>query len=208
MRVLLTSHRPLGDGNAGQRLAWLRESLSADHEVHIVQAGPLRVSVADVRVVVCNADDPCADLPFDVPALDRDGADLPTFHAHSNTELAAYREAFRNALDAEIDAFDPDVVHVQHLWIDGHLILESGAPYVVSAYQTEWTAAQADHRFRRFVRETAENASRILTDDLTLRGHLAKRFELPHDRFSDAAPSVEQLGELYRDVHECRFGRR
>ncbi len=208
MRVLLTSHRPLGDRVAGQRLTWLRETLSTDHEVHVVQAGSLRDALADVRVVVCNADDPCADLPFDVPTLDHDVADVPSFHSLSNTQLAAYREAFRNALDAEIEAFDPDVVHVQHLWIDGHLILESGAPYVVSAYQTEWTAAQADHRFRRFVRETAENASRILTDDLTLRGQLAKRFELPRERFSNAALSVEQLTELYRDVHECRFGRR
>jgi hypothetical protein len=208
MRVLLTSHRPLRDGVAGQRLAWLRESLSAKHEVHVVQAGPTREAPADLRVVVCNANDPCADLPFDVPTLEHDGADRPKFRALSNTELAAYREAFRNALDAEIDAFDPDVVHVQHLWIDGHLILESGAPYVVSAYQLEWTAGQGDRRFRRFVRETAENASRILTDDLTLRGQLAKRFELPRGRFSNAALTVEQLTDLYRDVHECRFGRR
>ncbi|MDZ4784191.1 MAG: glycosyltransferase [Planctomycetia bacterium] len=208
MRVLLTSHRPLRDGVAGQRLSWLCEKLSASHEVRIVQAGLTRDTPADVRVVVCNADDPCADLPFDLPSLDHDRAGLPTFHSLSNSELAAYREAFRNALDAEIDAFDPDVVHVQHLWIDGHLILESGAPYVVSAYQTEWTAAQADRRFRRFVRETAENASRVLTDDLTLRGQLAKRFELPRERFSDAALTVEQLTALYREVHECRFGRR
>ena len=207
MRILLTSHRPLGDGATGRRLAQLREALRDSHEVRVVQAALHRDYPADVRVVLCRADDPDADLAFAMPTFEGDAPGQRSFASLSNAKLAAYREAFRAALDSEIEGFDPDIVHAQHLWIDGHLALESGAPYVVAAEWDEWDLASEDDRFARYVRETAENAGRILTDDFELRTVLSRRLDLAADRFAPAGLSAEQFTEVYREVLDCRFGR-
>ncbi len=208
MRVLLTSHLPLRRGIAGARLAWLREQLSSAHEIRVVQCGPSRDVPDDVRVVVCSSKDPTADLPFDVPVMKWELTASPSFNALSNAQLAAYREAFRAAIDTEIEHFNPQVVHIQHLWIDGHLVLESGAPYVVSAYAGELATADADARFLRYVQETAENAGKILVADAAIRNQLANRFDLHPDRFIAQQLPIDELTKHYQAVHNARFGSR
>lgn len=208
MRVLLTSHLPLRRGSAGKELDRLRKCLSVGHEVRTVMCVPSADVPDGVRGVVCSVDDPAADLPFDLPVLDGDPAARPHFSALSHAQFAAYREAFRAAIDAEIESFDPQIVHVQHLWIDGHLILESGAPYVATAYASELAAAKADRRFVRYVQETAENAGRIQVGDAHTQWQLAQRFDLPTDRFIRPDLSVGALTMVYQSVNDARFGRR
>ena len=40
-------------------------------------------------------------------------------------------------LDAQIDRFDPHVIHAQHIWVQGQLALETGVPYVLNAWGPE-----------------------------------------------------------------------
>lgn len=207
MRVLLTSHQPFHQGIGGTNVFRLFERLTAaGHDVRVFLAGALRETKCDARTIVCSSNDPAADYPYDLPTLYAIPFERGSFPSLSDDRLGEYREALRVGFDEEIDYFDPHIVHVQHLWIDGHLALESGAPYVASAYAQELGASDADGRFSRYVRETAENAGRILVGDSWLARQLERRFELAPDRFTKSDLSVDELLGVYRAVSEARFG--
>lgn len=209
MRVLLTSHQPFRCGAGGTSFAqWFDRLSSAGHDVRAVIAGEARVPLPGVRTVVCSVEDADADLPYVLPSLDARPDDQHSFAALTAAQLGAYREAFRAAFDAEVDAFDPEIVHAQHLWLDGHLALESGAPYVVTAYRSETATAAMDLRFARFVQETAENAGYILVGDSRLQADLMRQYELPTEQFVSSELTVTELLQLYGAVSDARFGRR
>lgn len=179
----------------------------AGHEVRAVVADSARDTRVNVRTIVCAPSAFDADLPYEIPLLAAPRRSARSFLALSSTQLAAYREALRGVLDEELGGFDPEIVHVQHLWLDGHLVLESGAPYVVSAFADELDAADADSRYLRYVQETAENAGRILVEDPRLERVLTERFDLPREHFAPGDVSLEKLLEIYRAVSDARFGR-
>lgn len=207
MRVLLTSHQPFHQGIGGTNVFRLYERLlAAGHEVRVFLAGALRETKCEVRTVVCAPNSPGADFPYELPTLYAEPFERRSFPSLDDAQLSDYREALRSAFDEEIAYFDPHIVHVQHVWIDGHLALESGAPYVASAYGQELVAADADGRFSRYVRETAENAGRILIGDSWLERQLQRRFDLPPDLFVQNDLCVDELLRVYRGVSEARFG--
>jgi hypothetical protein len=180
---------------------------AAGHHVRALIADVRRDPRSAVRTLVCSPREPDADLPYELPLLTAPRSSPRSFLALAGTRLAAYRDMFRAAFDTELETFDPEIVHVQHLWIDGHLALESGAPYVATAYGEELDAAGADEALLRFVRETAENAGRIFTDEFRLQHILRERFEVPEERLSPADVPLERLISIYRAVSDARFGR-
>lgn len=207
MRVLLTSHQPFHQGIGGANVYRLFERLAAaGHEVRVLLAGAVPSTVSAARTMVCAPDASAADYPHELPTLYAEPFDRRSFASLDDELLGAYREALRCGLDEEIASFDPHIIHVQHLWIDGHLALESGAPYVASAYPHELVAADADSRLQRYVCETAENAGRILVGDTRLERQLEQRFEISPDRFAPSDIPIDDLVSLYRRVSEARFG--
>jgi hypothetical protein len=207
MRVLLTSHQPFHQGIGGTNVYRLYDRLlAAGHEVRVFLAGAIRESKRETRTIVCAPNNPAAEFAHELPTLYTEPFERHSFPSMNDQDLGEYREALRAGFDEEIAFFDPHIVHVQHLWIDGHLALESGAPYVVSAYTHELAALDADERFTRYVRETAENAGRILVNDSWLARELERRFELSPDLFGAQNLNVDDLIQVYRGVSEARFG--
>jgi hypothetical protein len=175
MRILLASHFPPEDSTPSNLIQTelIRGLQAAGHEVRalVVAADPgmdSPVSSSTARVV-CHRDRPGADLPFDMPHFATHSGRVRRFADLSDGEIAAYREALRRALDAEIDRFDPNVIHCQHVWLLGHLALESGVPYIVSAHADELAECDLDARYRRFVAEATENAGRVVLVEESLR---------------------------------------
>lgn len=212
MRILFTDHAPLLATAAGARTIALASGLqAAGHEVRVLtvdrsDAGP---EAFPVRRVVCRRGDEHADLPFDVPCFKPLEYSSLTFRELSDEELVAYRQAIRTALDEEIAAFDPRIIHSQHIWVGGHLALETGVPYVLSAYADELAALRDDSRYRRLSQEAAENAGRILVESDALRdvvlqvcGNLADRVVVVGN-----VVAVEQLVGIYQHVIDERFGK-
>ncbi|MCE9603446.1 MAG: glycosyltransferase [Planctomycetia bacterium] len=228
MRILFTSHEPLDGAVSGRFVDSAARGLaSAGHQVRIlcVDDEPGEEVEPNVRRVVCHATDRRAPFPHAMPtfggvasptAVAEAGRSNVTFAALSDRQLSDYRDLLRAEFDREIDLYDPCIVHVQHVWLFGHLALEAGIPYVLSAHPQEFEVARTDSRYRRYMQETAENACRILSHGAAARavnelvGDLEGRvvpFPLPSNESLGKARWWESLPALYRASLIERFGK-
>lgn len=214
MRILLIHqgllNRGLLDGaECGLPFESLSAALSdAGHEVRRLSFGDRRLANNGARAP-SSADDPAAALPSGAEAFDE----------FTDRRLAAARDALRQALDAEIDAFNPHIVHVQPIWVLAHLALEAGAPYVLTASGAELPVYRLDPRFRRLAEEAAENAGRIVATSEAVRAETIAAFGDLDDRVVTLPPELasgnailaavaQWLVEIYRQVSIDRFGAR
>ncbi|HUY91982.1 MAG TPA: glycosyltransferase family 4 protein [Pirellulales bacterium] len=140
----------------------------------------------------------------------------------SDQELTAYRDVLRQALDAEIDAFDPHIVHAQPIGILAHLALEAGVAYLLTASGMELPVDRLDPRLQRFTVQAAENASRIVAVSDAVRAAMIAAFGDLDGRIITMAPALAApelaftaetqaeaalwLTQLYRQVLTDRFG--
>ena len=214
MRILLTSHEPLDVPGSGELVdQWTRGLTAAGHQVRVlaIDGVPTDDAEPNVRRIFCHATDRRAPLPFVRPTFAPTSDFGLNFTALTDRQLSDYRDLLRVELDREIDLYDPCIVHVQHVWLFGHLALEAGVPYVVSAHGEEFELARRDWRFRRYMQETAENACRILAHGeaaqigvAQLVGDLEGRVVPQADARTAAHTSLPQL---YREALVDRFGR-
>lgn len=199
MRILLAHHLPL-EGSASGRATFdlavgLRE---AGHQVECLvvdrERGPKKDDPSPVERVLCRPGDATADLPFDVPCLVAHAHSRQTFTDLSDEELDRYRDVLRQRLDERVARFDPHIIHCQHAWLLGHLALESGAPYVMTAHGPEFALAEGEPRFHRLVEQAVENTSRLLVDSVSLR-----------DRALATFPEAEELIEVVPPPLDVRW---
>ena len=220
MRVLFTGH-PLvgrvapwagGCASLGGALTW------AGHEVRGLvtagqPAGTIRFRSAGWFAEPATPR-PTWILPH--PALPARG-DRPERSSRSSDEqISRYRDAWRQRLDREVDDFNPHVIHAGHLWWDAQLALETGVPYVVSAWSAELTACADRHSRAALGQQAAENASRIFVPHRALGGavqedirhragpHRAccRRPSIPADRCQRSQLSRQQLLERFGLPHD------
>jgi hypothetical protein len=197
MRILLLHHFPLEEPPAGPWVERCAQVLSAGgHEVRAIVVDQRRLAGDRMRVrrVVCSSTETAADLPFDLPRFGSSPSvdQAHTFAKLSDQQVVAYRDALRSHLDAEVDAFDPHVIHAQHIWIGGQLALETGVPYVLNAWGPELLELATDPRYRRWVEQAAENAGQILAPDQTLLDQIVEMFE-PESGAPSVMPPALQL---------------
>jgi hypothetical protein len=215
MRVLLTYDGALDDEPGGRALAALAAELqTAGVDVRaIVLTRSAHVARPDVREIVCGTDGPDAELAIAMPTLGAAGEGRIDFADLSDADLHEYRDVLRTTLDSEIDAFEPHVIHAQHLWIQGHLALEAGVPYVVTAWSEELAVCRRDQRYHRFAEQAAENASAIVLSRPTLRTELLATFQhldehvLVDTQSTGDRRSIDCVA-IYNNVLRSRFGDR
>jgi hypothetical protein len=167
-----------------------------------------------LRAVICRADDPQADLPFALPGFTAATPAGVLFADLTDEQLAAYREELRRQIDIEVAHFDPHVMHSQHVWIEGQLALETGVPYVLTAWGPELACAAADPRYRTLAEQAAENASRIVVGHASLGNQLAATFEsiservlvVPEIADHHGTSASDRMADIYRAVFQQRFG--
>ncbi|HQU42928.1 MAG TPA: hypothetical protein PK867_08950 [Pirellulales bacterium] len=135
----------------------------------------------------------------------------------------ASRHEWRRRLDCEVREFDPQIVHVQGIGMIGHLVLESGVPYLLSTWGHEVPECQRDGRLYDLAQQVLENAGRVLVDGQATRRAVEATFgapERPIVCLADqgwptmsalpaqevAAPSLDWLWGIYREIVVRRAG--
>lgn len=218
MRILFTSHEPLDGPVSGRFVESAARGLaSVGHQVRVlaVDDEPGDEPELNVRRIVCHPTDRRAPFPHALPTFHPHGKTM-SFAALTDRQLSDYRDLLRAEFDRELDLYDPCIVHVQHVWLFGHLALEAGVPYVLSAHPHEFEVAKTDTRFRRYMQETAENACRILTHGAAtqnvteLVGELEGRvvpFDLPAGDALGKQRWWEPLPAMYQASLMERFGK-
>jgi hypothetical protein len=222
MRILLLDHLPLESAQGGEETARLARGLRRlAHEVACLVADE-RPSGDDeeeeeeeipVHRVLFRRDDPAADVPFALPAFSADSPGGPTFLDLTDRQIADYREAMRRHLDREVNARDPQIIHAQYVWLLGHLALETGVPYVLSARGAELQAYRQDRRWRRFADEAAAGAGKILAADEHIGRELRELFPHASERIALLVPAdgthgqwIAGIAAIYEAVLRERFG--
>lgn len=164
---------------------------AAGHEVRalVVDDRPDGDESFTVRRVVCRPNSLGADLSFRLPCLEVGPRGSRPFSDLSDSELNDYRETLRRRLDAEVEQFDPQIIHCQYVWLLGYLALETGVPYVLTAHGPE--LKQDDRRVVPFQQQASENASGIITHTHLVRSLLTARFEGLAERVATFDPGID-----------------
>lgn len=180
MRILLTNHFPFHGAGTGLSTYDLALGLrAAGHEVRALIVDHQRESPEPFPVcrIVCREGDPDADLPFDLPSFTTHPESHITFHDLTDEQIADYREVMRQAIDAEVEDFDPQIIHCRHIWLQGALVLETGVPYVLCAQGPNLLAYQRDSRYHLWAEQAAENAGRIMADTRIMQQAVCETFD-------------------------------
>lgn len=194
MRVLLTNHAPFRGSDSGAIMYSLAEHLiEQGHDVYclIVDVQREGDEPFPVHRLVCNPDDPDADLNMNLPSFTSVPDSHRTFRELDDRQIADYREAMRKAIDSVVDEFDPSVIHCQHIWAQGTLVLETGVPYVLSSRSTNLMAYKEDPRYRLWADQAAENAGRILANSFWMANELCQLFDIEPSKVATVRLGVD-----------------
>ena len=194
MRILLTNHFPFHGSGTGLSTYDLAQGLrAAGHDVRglIVDHQHESKEGFPVRRIVCRAGDTHADLPFDLPSFTTHPESHQTFHDLTDEQIADYREAMRQAIDAEVDDFDPQIIHCRHIWLQGALVLETGVPYVLCSQGPNLLAYHRDERYHLWAEQAAENAGRIMADTKIMQTAVCDTFDVDPQRVIQIPSAID-----------------
>lgn len=168
MRVLLMNHFPLqGLGSGVYTVNIARALVRKGHEVCIIMPENevlAELDVDGIRLHPVYFDSCSADaLDFDFPCFTTHPRSVMTFYELDNAQVAAYEGVFRAAIEDEIAAFDPDVIHCGHIWLQASYAADYGIPLIITAHGTDLIGFQKSERFREQARKAFDTADAIIT---------------------------------------------
>lgn len=168
MRVLLMNHFPLqGSGSGVYTVNIARALVRKGHEVCIIMPENevlAELDVDGIRLHPVYFDSCSADaLDFDFPCFTTHPRSVMTFYELDNAQVAAYEGSFRTAIEDEIAAFDPDVIHCGHIWLQASYAADYGIPLIITAHGTDLIGFQKSERFREQARKAFDTADAIIT---------------------------------------------
>lgn len=168
MRVLLMNHFPLqGSGSGVYTVNIARALVRKGHEVCIIMPENevlAELDVDGIRLHPVYFDSCSTDaLDFDFPCFTTHPRSVMTFYELDDAQVAAYEGAFRAAIEDEIAAFDPDVIHCGHIWLQASYAADYGIPLIITAHGTDLIGFQKSERFREQARKAFDTADAIIT---------------------------------------------
>lgn len=174
MKLLLINHFPLEGSGSGVYTGNLAKALVArGHEVQVLvpEYGTVDTSregfvthtvlFEEIRAEREPWEAPALRFPF--PCFTTHPRSHFTFYDMDEGQIEAYRDAFRARLSEILEAFEPDLIHVGHVWVLADLVRETGRPYVVTSHGTDLMGFRRDERFRKSALDAAAGACRIIT---------------------------------------------
>lgn len=189
MRVLLPNHFPLegsGSGIYTQNVA--RELEGKGHKAmvicpdHQAQDGyPF-----EVRTILFTPDEgaePSDDrLPFNFPCFTTHPRSTTTYGDLDPAQRHAYVQAFHQAIEAAVIAWNPDMIHAQHLWVTGYAASTTGVPYVATAHGTDLMGFRRYPDWRDIALEGVRGAGAVIAISHQVAVDAMDLFSLPEGR--------------------------
>lgn len=167
MKILILNHFPLegsGSGVYTENLA--RELSKLGHEVKVVmpEHKPIEKKEFKTRAIIFrNGENKDLDIPYNFPCFTTHPRSNNTYKNLTQEEMGLYIQKFEDILEEEIRAFNPDIIHAQHLWIWPYAASKRGIPYVATAHGTDIKGLKQDERYKSYALEGAQKASKIIT---------------------------------------------
>ena len=180
MKILMINHFPLagsGSGTYTKNLAVHLHALGNEVTVILPENTDQIEEVEGIRLhpVFFTADGdshPGSDnsgttidnaLPFNFPCFTTHPRSVQTFAGLSDEEMEMYKAAFEKAIDEEIETFQPDIIHGQHVWILPSLAVGKGVPLVLTAHGTDLMGYDKWPQFREYAEKAMEACSSVIS---------------------------------------------
>jgi len=169
MKVLMINHFPLDGSGSGTYTRNIAVHLQKKgHDVCVIMPENTKefATIPDISLIpVYFQHTEVIDgmLPFNFPCFTTHPRSVMTFNDLDDEQLDMYLSAFENAIKKAVEDFKPDIIHGQHIWLLSWLAIKTGVPYVVTAHGTDLMGYKQWERFRKYAKETAEGAKKIIT---------------------------------------------
>ena len=114
-------------------------------------------------------------IPFNFPCFTSHPRSTMTFADLNEAQLAQYTRAFTRAIDEEIAADKPDIVHGQHVWILPALAAGRGIPLVLTAHGTDLMGYNKWPHLRPYAQTAMDACSAVISiskDNCQLLGEI------------------------------------
>ena len=140
MRVLIINHFPLVGSGSGVYVSDIAKSLtSKGHEVCIIMPENTtrfsKITKVKIHPVYFKRNEKIdKQLDFNFPCMDPHPRSSFLFHNMNDIQIKQYENAFRMAIEEEIEHFKPDVIHSQHIWIISGLLNDYNIPYIITSH--------------------------------------------------------------------------
>ncbi|WP_160197902.1 glycosyltransferase family 4 protein [Senegalia massiliensis] len=167
MKILLINHFPLeGSGSGVYTRNLAIELTKRGNEVRVIfpENEKPREEIFEQRPIYfkgVNSTD--WDLDYDFPCFTSHPRSMNTYYDLNNEQMKDYIDVFLKRVKEEVDDFNPDIIHAQHLWIAPFAASKTKVPYIVTAHGTDLKGFKKDSRYHKYALEGARNASKIIT---------------------------------------------
>jgi glycosyltransferase involved in cell wall biosynthesis len=198
MRVLLVNHFPLeGSGSGIYTKNIAKRLVERGHEVKAIVVDKYKNRSKDFPVkTIVNYDFPCF-----------------TTHPHSNNqfyhltndEMDEYLESFITAIDYEVENFEPDIIHCQHIWVAPFAASKTIVPYIITAHGTDIKGFKKDKRYHHIAIKAAQNAERIITISNYINDSVKKHFSVDDNKLTKILNGFDETIFKPMEINKARL---
>lgn len=168
MKVLLINHFPLEGSGSGIYTKNIALSLiKKGHQVGIIMPENRKItSLENIKlhpVYFKNKEEIDKQLPFNFPCFTTHPYSSNTFYDLTDAELEQYKQAFTKAIKEEVELFNPDIIHSNHLWILSNIATNFNIPLVVTVHGTDLIGYSKTNKYDKDILNLITKTKKIIT---------------------------------------------
>ncbi len=182
MKILLINHFPLEGSGSGIYTKNIALSLvKKGHEVCIIMPENRKINnLENIKlhpVYFKNKEEIDNQSPFNFPCFTTHPYSNNTFYDLTDTELEQYKQAFAKVIKEEVELFNPDIIHSNHLWILSNLATNFNIPLVVTMHGTDLIGCNKTNKFNKEILNLISKTQKIITVSKNNYELLNKQFD-------------------------------
>ena len=168
MKILIINHFPLVGSGSGVYIKNIAKAMEErGHQVCIIMPENTTniAYLNDIKIhpVFFKRDEIIdGQLDFNFPCMDSHPRSNFLFHNMSNEQIKQYENAFRIAIEEELEEFKPDIIHSQHIWILSGLLKDYKVPYIITSHGAEFITYKKTNIFDEYGNKAVEGCKKII----------------------------------------------
>jgi len=169
VKILIIANFPLSTGGSGIYTRSIAKFLSRKgHKVTVAACDVKRRKYRSFNYLPIifrqNPKRKKYDVPMKLPCFNTNPATDFRFLHMTKNQLKTYLETLEKRIGEIIKEVQPDIIHVQHVWLTGYVVSKFDVPFVFTAHNTDQIAFEDPRfaRFKRYVREAVKKSRKII----------------------------------------------
>lgn len=168
MKVLIVNHFPLVGSGSGIYVMNIAKSLiKKGHEVCIIMPENttkiMKIDKVKIHPVFFFREEIIeGQLDFNFPCMDPHPRSSFLFKDMTKNQIEQYEAAFRRAIEEEINEFNPDIIHAQHIWIITGLAVDYKIPVIVTSHGSDIMGYYQTDKYHTYTEKSVKGCKKII----------------------------------------------